>query len=94
MPRSVTEHGCEVHENFAQLLILETTGDSSLVHLETHPRAWKFFQGESMFTSKAFPADLDTTSLALIILKPEAETIHYVMDEMLDFFEKKFRATD
>jgi hypothetical protein len=38
-----------------------------------------------MFTSKAFPADLDTTSLALTILKPEAETIHCVMDEMLEY---------
>ncbi|KAJ7274232.1 Haloacid dehalogenase-like hydrolase-domain-containing protein [Mycena rebaudengoi] len=82
---SVTDDGFEIHENFAQLLILEATRDQSLVQLEDHPRTWNFFQGESIFTTDVFPFDLDTTSLALTIVKPDEATVHSVMDEMLEY---------
>ena len=33
-------------ENFGQLLVLEATGDRSLVSLTEPPRYWNYFQGE------------------------------------------------
>ena len=42
---SVTDSGVTLHENFAPLLILEATGDRSLVEYVEHPRLFNFFQG-------------------------------------------------
>ncbi|KAJ7465007.1 Haloacid dehalogenase-like hydrolase-domain-containing protein [Mycena latifolia] len=84
---SVTPEGLGIHENFAQLLTLEVTQDQSLVNLAAHPRTWNFFQGSppATLTTDVFPPDLDTTSLALSIIKPDAATVHSVMDEMLEY---------
>ncbi|KAE8339946.1 hypothetical protein BDV24DRAFT_152346 [Aspergillus arachidicola] len=42
---SVTHTGVTIRENFAQLLILEATGDIDLVELEYHPTTWNYFIG-------------------------------------------------
>jgi FMN phosphatase YigB (HAD superfamily) len=42
---STCETGQVIRENFSQLLILEATGDRSLVNLEYQQRSWNFFQG-------------------------------------------------
>ncbi|KAG6857679.1 hypothetical protein H0H87_004095 [Tephrocybe sp. NHM501043] len=75
----------ELRENFAQLLILEATSERSLVDLVEHPRTWNFFQGKGQLTTEQFPFDLDTTSLALTVLRRDKELACSVMDEMLEY---------
>ncbi|KAG6869126.1 hypothetical protein C0993_001691 [Termitomyces sp. T159_Od127] len=75
----------ELRENFAQLLILEATNDRTLVDLVEHPRNWNFFQGKGQLTTEQFPFDLDTTSLALIVLRRDKELAFSVMEEMLEY---------
>ncbi|KAG5648479.1 hypothetical protein DXG03_003090 [Asterophora parasitica] len=77
----------ELRENFAQLLILEATEDCSLVSLVEHPRTWNFFQGKGKLTTEQFPFDLDTTSLALTILRREKALASSVIDEMLEYVD-------
>jgi hypothetical protein len=38
-----------------------------------------------IFTTDEFPADLDTTSIALMITQPDVHVIHSVLDEMLQY---------
>ncbi|KAB8261581.1 HAD-like protein [Aspergillus pseudonomiae] len=82
---SVTHTGITVKENFAQLLILELTGDRSLVDLETHLTTWNFFIGPPVITPTSFPDDLDTTSLGITILQRPAHIANLVMDMMLRY---------
>jgi phosphoglycolate phosphatase-like HAD superfamily hydrolase len=42
---SMTETGVPIQDNFAQLLILEATGNQELVSIERHERTWNFFIG-------------------------------------------------
>ncbi|KAI0704997.1 HAD-like domain-containing protein [Cerioporus squamosus] len=70
-------------DNFSQLLILEATGDRSLVTLTEPSRHWNYFQGKGLLTYEKFPDDLDTTSLGLVTMKPSKELVHSIMDEML-----------
>jgi HAD superfamily hydrolase (TIGR01509 family) len=49
---SVTNNNVVLHENFTQLLILEVTGDRSLVEYVEHPRLFNFFQGMFSFTPR------------------------------------------
>jgi FMN phosphatase YigB (HAD superfamily) len=42
---SISETGQAIRENLSQLLILEATGDRSLVTLEYQQGYWNFFQG-------------------------------------------------
>ncbi|KAJ6625602.1 Haloacid dehalogenase-like hydrolase-domain-containing protein [Mycena sp. CBHHK59/15] len=83
--QSVTDNGIVLQENFAQLLILELTEDRRLVDIVEHPRAWNFFQGKGTLTTETFPFDLDTTSIALTVLKRDKEVACSVMDEMLQY---------
>ncbi|KAF8893786.1 Haloacid dehalogenase-like hydrolase-domain-containing protein [Infundibulicybe gibba] len=76
-----------IQENFAQLLILESTGDPNLVNLVEHPRTWNFFHGKGQFTTEEFPFDLDTTSLGLTVLRREKSVASSVMDEMLNYVD-------
>ncbi|TFK75393.1 HAD-like protein [Pluteus cervinus] len=77
-----------LHENFAQLLILEVTGDRSLVNLVEHPRTWNFFHGgKGQLTTEEFPFDLDTTSLGLTVLRRDKEVAMAVMTEMLEYVD-------
>ncbi|EAU91227.1 hypothetical protein CC1G_06862 [Coprinopsis cinerea okayama7 len=77
-----------LHENFAQLLILELTNDRDLVDLVEHDRTWNFFHGgKGQLTTEAFPFDIDTTSLGLTVMKRNFSTAHSVMDEMLQYVD-------
>ena len=38
-----------------------------------------------MLTTEIFPFDLDTTSVALTVVKRDEEVVHSVMDEMLEY---------
>ncbi|KAF9465045.1 HAD-like domain-containing protein [Collybia nuda] len=80
-------HPVVLQENFAQLLILEATGDHSLVNLIDHPRTWNFFQGKGQLTTEQFPFDLDTTSLGLTIMQRDKIIASSVMDEMLEYVD-------
>ncbi|GFF33164.1 alpha-D-glucose-1-phosphate phosphatase YihX [Aspergillus udagawae] len=79
---SICETGQVIRENFSQLLILEATGDRSLVNLEYQQRSWNFFQGGPPSTSETFPDDVDTTSIALMILPADDNTVNSVLDEI------------
>ncbi|KAK6821639.1 hypothetical protein RU639_007744 [Aspergillus parasiticus] len=86
---SVTHTGVTIRENFAQLLILEATGDIDLVELEYHPTTWNYFIGTPVLTQTEFPHDLDTTSLATTVLDRPKDIANGIMDEML-----KYRSDD
>ncbi|KAJ7924857.1 Haloacid dehalogenase-like hydrolase-domain-containing protein [Mycena leptocephala] len=84
---SITDNGIILHENFAQLIILELTGDSDLIDIVEHPRAWNFFHGKGTLTTEAFPFDLDTTSIGLTVMKRDKGVVGSVMDEMLQYMD-------
>ncbi|EPS35187.1 hypothetical protein H072_11537 [Dactylellina haptotyla CBS 200.50] len=67
-------------ENFAQLLILEATGDPDLVVLNPGKTMWNFFLAEPMFTTSQYPDDFDTTTLALLVLGCPESQAHEVMN--------------
>jgi len=73
----------EIKENWSQLLILEATGDRSLVNYVEFPEKWNFFQGKPQLTTKEYPLDTDTTSLALTILGRDKKIAFPIMDEIL-----------
>ncbi|KAL3485495.1 HAD-like protein [Aspergillus germanicus] len=85
---SVTQEGVVIEENYAPLLILEVLKDRSLVNLKTPPRLWNFFSGTPKYTTKVYPDDLDTTSLALATLHYDADLAHSILDEMLDYVDE------
>ncbi|TPR02776.1 Pyridine nucleotide-disulfide oxidoreductase family protein [Aspergillus niger] len=70
---SVTHTGVLIRENFAQLMILEATGDSTLVDIKPHATTWNYFIDKPVLTQKNFPDDLDTTSLGLTITNATPE---------------------
>ncbi|KAI0064798.1 HAD-like protein [Artomyces pyxidatus] len=78
-----TTSGDPVEENFTQLLILEATGDKNLVRYVEHPRTWNFFRGKPQLTTDNYPADLDTTSVGLMVTKPDDLAFNSVMDEIV-----------
>ncbi|GKZ36938.1 hypothetical protein AbraIFM66950_008203 [Aspergillus brasiliensis] len=80
---SVTDTGVTIKENFAQLLLLELTGDKSLIKIEPHRETWNFFIGSPVLTQRDFPNDMDTTSMALTVLKQDPKIAHRVMDSIL-----------
>ncbi|KLO06674.1 HAD-like protein [Schizopora paradoxa] len=83
---SVTDTGVSISENFAQLLILEVTGDRSLVDYVEFPRLFNFFSGDAAFTTSSFPNDLDTTSIGLTLTEHvDYGTKMAIMDEMLEY---------
>ncbi|CAK5281731.1 unnamed protein product [Mycena citricolor] len=85
---SVTNTGVTLKENFAQLLILELTGNHELIDIVEHPRAWNFFHaGEGQLTTTAFPFDLDTTSIGLTVIPRDEKTVKSVMDDMLQYID-------
>ncbi|KDQ50570.1 hypothetical protein JAAARDRAFT_141716 [Jaapia argillacea MUCL 33604] len=83
---SYTNTDVILHENFAQLLILEALENRRLVKYHSFPRIANFFQGEGTLTTSKFPCDLDTTSLYLSITHDvDAKTVNSVMDDMLTY---------
>ncbi|KIJ30360.1 hypothetical protein M422DRAFT_81590, partial [Sphaerobolus stellatus SS14] len=91
---SHTSNNALFKENFAQLMILEATGNSDLVKLEGHEGRWNFFQGELVSWDDSFLRtyahsdrdDLETTSLGLTIA-PEIsrEQCDHILDDMLTY---------
>ncbi|THU99223.1 HAD-like protein [Dendrothele bispora CBS 962.96] len=79
--------GVPVEENFSQLLILELTGDGTLVDYVKYEGRFNFFKGEGkLIMTTTFPDDLDTTSIGLTIAPYIKDDIrHQVMDEMLNY---------
>ncbi|KAI0301025.1 HAD-like domain-containing protein [Multifurca ochricompacta] len=85
---SETNLGHNITENFAQLLILEATNNHKLVNYviilvpgtfsEVSKRHYK-----PILTTDEFPADLDTTSIGLMVTQPDDHVFDSVMDEML-----------
>ncbi|KAJ6525426.1 HAD-like protein [Mycena vulgaris] len=87
--KSETNTGVVLEENFAQLLILEATGDPSLVDYIQYPRLSNFFKSAGVLTTSSFPFDLDTTSIASTI-SPHLDQVtkHSIMDEILTYRNK------
>ncbi|KAK7060596.1 hypothetical protein VNI00_001362 [Paramarasmius palmivorus] len=81
---SYTNTGVTIQENFAQLLILEATGDPSLVDYTKHDGQFNFFRGAGELTTAKFPCDADTTSIGLTIA-PHVSPItrNRIMDDIL-----------
>ncbi|KAJ6534216.1 hypothetical protein B0H19DRAFT_913071, partial [Mycena capillaripes] len=80
---SITEAGDPIHDNFAQLLILELTNDRGLVELGSHDRTWNYFIGRPVGTTEKYPDDVDTTSYALRLLEISPDIVHSVLDEII-----------
>ncbi|THU85197.1 HAD-like protein [Dendrothele bispora CBS 962.96] len=81
---SYTNTGVTIQENFAQLLILEATGDPSLVDYTKYDGQFNFFRGPGELTTSNFPCDVDTTSIGLTIVPHVSPaTKHCIMDDIL-----------
>ncbi|KAH0830350.1 HAD-like protein [Lanmaoa asiatica] len=84
--QTVTETGIVLEENFGQLLILEATGDPSLVDYIKYPRLSNFFKSGAVLTTASYPCDLDTTSIACTVSDHFSPGVkNDIMDEMLTF---------
>ncbi|KAJ5776532.1 uncharacterized protein N7511_001543 [Penicillium nucicola] len=82
---SITQTGITIRENFAQLLILEVTGDESLVEIDPHETTWNYFIGPPVISPTYSPDDFDTTSLATTVLDRPSHIAHQVMDIVLKY---------
>ncbi|KAI3065778.1 hypothetical protein CBS147353_8230 [Aspergillus niger] len=82
---SVTHTGVLIRENFAQWMILEATGDSTLVDIKPHATTWNYFIDKPVLTQKNFPDDLDTTSLGLTITNATPEVANQVLNKILHY---------
>ena len=87
---SSTEDGKPIWDYFSQFLILEATGDRSLLIAGTlsdtnleKTSSWNYFIGDSVGTSSVFPDDVDTTACSLLGLAPQKESANKVLDLML-----------
>ncbi|KAI0775839.1 HAD-like protein [Trametes elegans] len=88
-----TDSGVVFEENFTQLIIYELTNDKSLITTSNCPRTWNFFRGLSFcegkpLFSESFPDDVDTTSVALTVLRPDRALVDSILDEMLNFVDE------
>ncbi|THH06879.1 hypothetical protein EW145_g3771 [Phellinidium pouzarii] len=83
---SVTSTGVIIHENFAQYLILDLTGDKSLIKVWEKRDFLNFFKEKAQMTTETFPADLDTTAIRWSTEKNVSLTdLDFIMDEMLQY---------
>ncbi|KAF3901748.1 hypothetical protein AA313_de0202117 [Arthrobotrys entomopaga] len=81
-----TVNGADVRDNFVNLNILDATGNMELVEFNppVAPQImWNYFAEPPSFTTKLFPNDFDTSSLAALVLGLEVETAHQLMDKAL-----------
>ncbi|KAI0823367.1 HAD-like protein [Trametes gibbosa] len=81
-----TDAGVVFEENFTQLIIYELTNDKSLITTSNCARTWNFFRGKPLF-SASFPDDMDTTSVALTVLRLDHALVNSVLDEMLKYVD-------
>ncbi|KAI1845376.1 hypothetical protein JX266_008471 [Neoarthrinium moseri] len=70
-------------DNFAELLMLEATGNWGLVDLRIPPGKWNYFGGKAVVTADPYPEDIDTQSIANTVMRPVDATAHAVLDEIL-----------
>lgn len=56
-----------------------------MVTLENEGYEWQFFIGERAFTDKTYPKDIDTTSLAHIILPTSSSEKELAMETILSY---------
>ncbi|KAH0830332.1 HAD-like protein [Lanmaoa asiatica] len=84
--KSVANTGVVIEENSGQLLILEATGDPSLVEHIKYPRLSNFFKSRAVLTTASYPCDLDTTSIACTVSSHLSYQVkNDIMNEMLTF---------
>ncbi|KAF2449923.1 hypothetical protein P171DRAFT_517532 [Karstenula rhodostoma CBS 690.94] len=84
-------------DTFSQFLIMEATNDTSLLHLHPYEDAetnsdirnttnlakqWNYFLGKPVGTTMTFPADVDSTSYALLAFTPTL-AVNDILDSML-----------
>ncbi|KAF2867149.1 HAD-like domain-containing protein [Massariosphaeria phaeospora] len=84
---SITDTGVRVPDNFAQLLILDATREHTLVNVTLDfKETWNFFAGQAVLVPGGkFPDDLDTTSMALTVLRPTASaSTRSMLDKMAE----------
>ncbi|KAF9532637.1 HAD-like protein [Crepidotus variabilis] len=85
---SVTSNGLTIDENFAQLLILEATGDKNMVDYAKSSSHFNFFKSSTVPSNsrESFPNDMDTTSIGLTVTDHvDLASKLAVMDEMLKY---------
>lgn len=81
---SYTSTGQTIEENFTQLLILEATGDPSLVDYVEYDGLFNFFRGDGQLTTKYFPDDSDTSAVGVIVTSHlSLSSKHQILDEIL-----------
>ncbi|KAI0848056.1 HAD-like protein [Daldinia vernicosa] len=85
---SITDSGVVFTDNFAKLLIADTLQDQTLVDLcWGSKKTWNFFAGKpALIPGDYFPDDLDTTALALQVLRPSpTEVASPILDMMAEY---------
>ncbi|APA11940.1 hypothetical protein sscle_08g067100 [Sclerotinia sclerotiorum 1980 UF-70] len=85
---SITMSGVTFADNFAKLLILDSLQDLILMDLSWGSKeTWNFFAGKTvLIPGGLFPDDLDTTYLALTVLRPSStKTISSLLDTMAEY---------
>ncbi|KUI72797.1 Alpha-D-glucose-1-phosphate phosphatase YihX [Cytospora mali] len=85
---SITNSGVAFTDNFAKLLIADTLKNERLIDLDWGSKTtWNFFSGETVLVPGGwFPDDLDTTSLALQVLRPSSsEMVSSILDQMAEY---------
>ncbi|EMD32800.1 hypothetical protein CERSUDRAFT_161313 [Gelatoporia subvermispora B] len=70
------------NENHAQFLIADLMGEHNFTVVPDGLETWNYFRERKLFR-KPVPDDLDTTSIALTVLRRDPETAKIVMNEML-----------
>ncbi|KAI0194217.1 Haloacid dehalogenase-like hydrolase-domain-containing protein [Astrocystis sublimbata] len=83
--QSITSSNVTFADNFAKLLIADLFPDNSFTDLSWKSKGtWNFFADEpALVPGGKFPDDLDTTSLALTVLRPPSpETVSSMLDTM------------
>ncbi|KAI1449975.1 Haloacid dehalogenase-like hydrolase-domain-containing protein [Annulohypoxylon stygium] len=84
---SITNSGVTFADNFAKLMIMDSLQDTTITDLSWGSRkTWNFFTGETaLVPGGVFPDDLDTTSLALTVLRPSTEIAMPILDMMAEY---------
>lgn len=53
-----------------------------------HEVTWNYFIGTPVLTQTDFPDDLDTTTLALMLLNKPDHIVHQALDRMLEYINE------
>ncbi|KAI1819273.1 HAD-like protein [Xylaria intraflava] len=84
---SVTNTGVSFVENFSKLFIADLLQDRTLTDLTWGAKnSWNFFSDEAVLVPGGhFPDDLDTTCLALKVLRPSMEIVSPMLETMMGY---------